>query len=259
MGTPIDNGVHLQVNQSLAAEFAGLLASAEWSVCLLQEAPPAWAPMLGRTCGAHVHRTLTSRNQFAFVSRLIADWRPDFLGSWEGGSNMLLVRPPWQIVPGEARAVLLSRLCERGLSERRRVSFLRLRYAGAGQSEDICVANLHASARDREHAEREVRRAAHTALSWARESPLVFGGDLNLRPRSSKLFDELDRDLDLKGATDAAAIDHLLTRGLRVLRPPARWPDERRELKVSWRSGTRAIRLSDHAPIDAVFETLPML
>jgi endonuclease/exonuclease/phosphatase family metal-dependent hydrolase len=249
--TPIDNGVHLQVNQSLAEQFADLIAAAQWSVCLLQEAPPAWAPLLDARCGAEVFRSLTSRNQFAFITRLIARWRPDLLGSWEGGSNMILTRRPWQIVDGSTRSILLSSLSERGLGERRRMSFVQLRRAGSGRQGVICVANLHASAHGRAQ-EDELRRAAATATAWAGETPLVFGGDFNLRPRSSKLFGELERDFELRGATAPDAIDHLLSRGLEVIRPTTSWPPERRELEVSWKSGRRRIRLSDHAPIEAV-------
>lgn len=254
-GTPIDNGVHLQVNQSLKEQFAGLIAAAQWSICLLQEAPPAWAPLLGARTGAEIFRTLTSRNQLWFVTRLIADWRPDLLGSWEGGSNMILVRPPWQIEPGSTRTLLLSALSERGLSERRRMSFARLRYGDANGRQEICVANLHATSRGLTHAERELRRAAEAAVGWAGDTPLVFGGDFNLRPRSSKVLDELEQAFSLGGATAPDAIDHLLTRGLRRIRPTARWPPERRELEVSRRSGRRRIRLSDHAPIEAVLGT----
>ena len=60
-------------------------------------------------------RTLTSRNQLALLTRPIARLRPDLMGSWEGGSNMILVRPPWRIVPGGTRSLLLNPLRERGL------------------------------------------------------------------------------------------------------------------------------------------------
>jgi endonuclease/exonuclease/phosphatase family metal-dependent hydrolase len=250
--TPIDNGVHLQVNQRLDVPFADVIATAQWSVCLLQEAPPAWAPMLGRICGAEVFQSLTSRNQLAVITRLIARWRPDLIGSWEGGSNVILVRPPWQIVQGSTRTLLLSPLRERGLSERRRMSLARLRFPDGGRLEEICVANLHASARGQIHPERELRRAAKAAVIWAGETPLVFGGDFNLRPQSSKVFEELERDFGLRGATAPDAIDHLLARGLELIRPTTKWSNERREVEVFWRSGRRRIRLSDHAPIEAV-------
>jgi endonuclease/exonuclease/phosphatase family metal-dependent hydrolase len=257
-GKPIDNGVYLQVNRPLDEHFAGVIAEARWSVCLLQEAPPTWAPMLAQICRAEVFRTLTSRNQLAFITRPIARLRPDLLGSWEGGSNMILVRDPWQIVSGSEQTLVLNPLGERGLSERRRMSFARLRVPEPERKQEIGVANMHASAKGKLHGEREVRRAARAAVDWASGTSLVLGGDFNLRPRSSDVFAEVEHDFGLEGATAPDAIDHLLARGLELIRPAARWPDERREVVVPWKSGKRRIRLSDHAPIEATFALTPM-
>jgi endonuclease/exonuclease/phosphatase family metal-dependent hydrolase len=245
--TPLDNGTYLQVNQSLEKDFVEKIASASWSVCLLQEVPPAWMPRLARRCGAEVFRVLTARNQLACITRRVARWRPDLLGAWEGGANAILVRSPLRIVPGSRRSLLLSSNSERSLSERRRMMFARLRMNGG---QEICVANLHASAAGRGHAEREVMRAAKAALEWSGGAPLVFGGDFNLRPASSKVFEDLERDLGLTGSTDAKSIDHLLARGVEVVHRATRWPDARRDLEVSWRGGRRRIRLSDHSPIE---------
>ncbi|HEX8958193.1 MAG TPA: hypothetical protein VF770_00045, partial [Solirubrobacterales bacterium] len=52
------NATHVQVNRDLAAEFAALLAAAEWDVALLQECPPRFAAPLARACGAEAHRAL---------------------------------------------------------------------------------------------------------------------------------------------------------------------------------------------------------
>jgi endonuclease/exonuclease/phosphatase family metal-dependent hydrolase len=246
--TPLDNGTYLQVNQSLEKDFIEKIATASWSVCLLQEAPPTWMSRLARRCGAEVFRVLTSRNQLACVTRRIGAWRPDLLGAWEGGSNAILVRPPWQMVAGSTKSLLLSSITERALSERRRMMFARLR---SDRGQEICVANLHASAEEQDHRERELTKGARSAVVWSGETPLVFGGDFNLRPVSSNVFEQLERDLGLTGSTEPNSIDHLLTRGLEVVRPTARWPDARRELEVSWRNGTRRIRLSDHPPIEA--------
>jgi endonuclease/exonuclease/phosphatase family metal-dependent hydrolase len=125
--------------------------------------------------------------------------------------------------------------------------FARLRTNGG---EEICVANLHASAKGSVHAEQEVMRAAKTALEWSSGAPLVFGGDFNLRPVSSKVFEELEHDLGFTGSTDPKSIDHLLTRGFQVVHGPTSWPDARRELEISWKGGRRRIRLSDHPPIE---------
>jgi endonuclease/exonuclease/phosphatase (EEP) superfamily protein YafD len=80
--------------------------------------------------------------------------------------------------------------------------------------------------------------------------PLIFGGDLNLRPRDTVIFRELERRHGLAGTTGPASIDHLLVRGLEVVEPTKPWPPERREV----REGRLAIRLSDHAPVQATFE-----
>jgi endonuclease/exonuclease/phosphatase family metal-dependent hydrolase len=143
-------------------------------------------------------------------------------------------------------------LRERGLDERRRMSFVRMRLDG--QKAEVCVANLHASTGPQEQTERELRRAARAAVEWAGPAPLVLGGDFNLRPGPSpELFDELARDLGLVAPTAPDAIDHLLVRGLDVVAAPAAWPDERREPEISWKAGKRRLRLSDHAPVEARF------
>src|SRR3954447_25834596 len=186
------NATHVQVNRPLFREFAELIAAAEWSVCLLQEFPPSWARPLSDRCGAEAHLVLTSRNQLAALRRRLARWNPDLIGSGEGGSNLTLVRPPWRIA-GRA-GVLLNPFPRRGLRERRRMGLVIL--SGDGGRE-LCVANLHATAGNREQAEADVRRGARHAVAFAGDRPLLFGGDLNLRPRTSPVFDELERRFGL--------------------------------------------------------------
>jgi endonuclease/exonuclease/phosphatase family metal-dependent hydrolase len=247
-----DNGSYVQVNRSLHDEFAQLIATADWEICLLQETPPDWAESLAARSGARFVRCLTSRNQFGFVTRPLARRNPDLIQSWEGGSNLTLVRPPWQIVEGSRRSLLLRPLRERGLRERRRMSFVKIaRNDDAGGSVELCVANIHADFGP--PTERELRRAAETAVRWADERPLVLGGDFNLRTRSSKLFDELEQELGLGQPTAGDAIDHLLARGLEVIRPPDRCAEAARELQIPHGAGIRRIRLSDHAPVQAIF------
>jgi endonuclease/exonuclease/phosphatase (EEP) superfamily protein YafD len=88
-------------------------------------------------------------------------------------------------------------------------------------------------------------------VEWAGERPLIFGGDLNLRPTSvPEVFDTLRERHGLAAPTDPKAIDHLLVRGLEPVEPPRRLPPEARELRDEDGS---AIRLSDHAPVLASF------
>ena len=85
-----------------------------------------------------------------------------------------------------------------------------------------------------------------------RRAPLLFGGDLNLRPAESPAaFEELAERFGLTPPTAPGAIDHLLSRGLEVVEAPWRWPPERREVRCD----DLALRLSDHAPIEATFAT----
>jgi hypothetical protein len=251
----LDDGAYLQVGRALDAEFTGLIAAADWSICLLQEVPPRWQRPLARAAGGESFRCLTSRNQLRLLTGALARVHPDLVGAWEGGSNLTLVRPPWRIVAGGARSLLLNPLRERGLRERRRMCFVRLARDGArgGGEADLCVANLHASHYSQEKAEREVLRAAKAALDWAGGLPLLLGGDFNVRLGGSALYRRLEEQLGLSPVTSPDAIDHVLARGLTAVARPARWADERRDIELPFGRGLRRIRLSDHAPVEAAF------
>jgi len=233
-------GTHAQVNRSLVSEFAGWLASREWDVALLQEAPPPWLRQLAHRAGASGALALTSRNFLPAVRARLADYNPDLLASNEGGSNQLLVRHPGRIAG--LRRVTLTRL-----PERRRMLLARIetRYGR------VCVANVHATAGRPAAAAREVEVAAACALEWAGGEPLLLGGDLNLRPRREPgTFARLRERFSLCCPTGPDSIDHLLARGLSVIEPPRRLEPEERELAGP--EGLR-LRLSDHAPVVALF------
>ena len=237
------NETHAQVNRSLRREFTDLIAAADWDVALLQEFPPRWAERLAAACTADFHPELTSRNSVAPLRALGAWLNPDLIGSNEGGSNLTLVRPA--VLGGIAERRLLV-LAPGPDPERRTMAFTRTR---AG----ICIANLHASSgpANRAIAEVELRLAAERSLEWAAGAPLILGGDLNVRPRNSGVYEELADRFGLAAPTAPDSLDHLLVHGLSVLGAPASWPPERRE--VLWRGGLR-LRLSDHAPVEATFE-----
>jgi endonuclease/exonuclease/phosphatase family metal-dependent hydrolase len=230
------NATHVQVNRDLYLQFESLIAGAEWDVLLLQEFPPRWAERLTAACGAQSHSVLTSRNLLPRVSAAVARRNPDLIGSWEGGANLTLVR-------GETIAERRELVIRNRRPERRAMAYTRL-------ASGLCVANLHTTTRNPPLASEEVLLAADRATEWGGDSPLILGGDLNLRPADGDTFAELAERYGLGHPTAPDAIDHLLARGLEPVEPPRRWPPETRELP--W-DGLR-VRLSDHAPVEAVFE-----
>jgi endonuclease/exonuclease/phosphatase family metal-dependent hydrolase len=233
------NSTHVEVNRDLARQFTEMLCSARWDVALLQECPPRWCDPLAAACRAVAQRSLTSRNWLGPVQSFVARRNPDLVGSWEGGSNLTLARGP-------GGPSLLNR---RDLVLRRRPERRTMAYAELDCG--VCVANLHASTVPR-LAEEELRRAAATAVEWSGDRPLIVGGDFNVRPRRTRLFEDLAERFGLAVATAPDSIDHLLARRLDVVAPPAAWPHEERELPYE---GLR-LRLSDHAPVAATFRTV---
>jgi endonuclease/exonuclease/phosphatase family metal-dependent hydrolase len=234
------NETHVQVNRDLTTEFATLLAATAWDVALLQECPPRFAEPLARACGAEWQRALTSRNSLGPLRGLLARQNPDLMASAEGGSNLTLVRVPGRLGGiAERREIAI----HEGEPERRSMAFTRT-------ASGVCIANLHTTNDRPKLARADVLLAARTAVEWAGPAPLLFGGDLNLRPaHDPEVFERLREEFGLAAPTGPEAIDHLLVRGLDVLRAPVAWPPERRELPL----GGRALRLSDHAPVEARF------
>ena len=235
------NATHVQLNRDLETEFAATLASAAWDVALLQESPPRFAAALARACGAERHLALTSRNGLGPLRAAAARLNPDLIASAEGGSNLTLVRSPGPLGAIIERAELA---IHEGPPERRAMALTRT-------AADLCIANLHATNDSRELAIKDVLVAARAASNWAGERPLLFGGDLNLSPAEEPgVFEQLRERFGLAAPTAAGGLDHLLGRGLTVAEAPTIWSAQRRELWV----GDRALRLSDHSPVEARFE-----
>jgi endonuclease/exonuclease/phosphatase family metal-dependent hydrolase len=234
------NETHVQVNRDLTTEFATLLAASAWDVALLQECPPRFAEPLARACSAEAHRVLTSRNSLGPLRGLLARQNPDLMASGEGGSNLTLVRVPGRLGGIAERRELT---IHDGPPERRALALTRT-------ASGVCVANLHATNDQPNMAIEDVLRAARAATEFAGTAPLLFGGDLNLRPAEQPaVFERLREDFGLAAPMAPRAIDHLLSRGLDLVEPPTAWPPERRELPLNG----RALRLSDHAPVQARF------
>src|ERR1700744_4409927 len=199
------NDTHVQVNRDLTAEFATLLAGAAWDVAMLQECPPRFGEPLARARGAEYHRVFTSRNEFGFWRAFLARQNPDLMASGEGGSNTTLVR-----VPGKLGGIAEMRELEihAGEPERRAMAFTRT-------ASGICVANLHATNDRPPLAGADVLLAAEAASGWAGDAPLIFGGDLNLRPAEDpEVFERLAADFGLDSPTTGKrGVVHLPLRG----------------------------------------------
>ena len=236
------NETHVQANRSLCREFTGWVAHYEWDVALLQEAPPLWFRAFRRRTGSVGARAFTSRNVVPPLQRFAAWANPDLIASWEGGSNQILVREPGRTLE-QRRMILTLR------PERRTMVWARVQLPNGAT---VCVANLHASAGLPEKASLELRAAAASAIEWSEGDPLVFGGDMNLRPaRHPDAFSELRERFGLGEPTGPMVIDHLLARGLEVVERTRQLAPEDRELPE--RDGRR-LRLSDHAPVLAQWE-----
>jgi endonuclease/exonuclease/phosphatase family metal-dependent hydrolase len=259
LGIEERNETHVQVNRELVNEFAELLSGAEWDVALLQECPPRFASPLAEACGAETDRALTSRNSLSPLRTFVARRNPDLIASGEGGSNLTLVRSPFRCAlcgcePHKAHrkeGVVERRelAIHEGRPERRAMAFTRV---ALGEGVDLCIANLHATNDRPDLATANVLRAAEVATEWAEDSPLLFGGDLNLRPAESPdAFKALRERFGLEGAVHPRAIDHLLARNLEIVEPPSAWSPQRRELP----RGDLRLRLSDHTPVQARFKT----
>jgi endonuclease/exonuclease/phosphatase family metal-dependent hydrolase len=208
-----------RVRRDLQAEFADALAGWEWDVALLQEVPPWWPRMLAQRLEAEYRMVLTSRNELLTLRRAIAIRWPDAIKSNGGGANAILARRD-RIVAHRAL-----RLCR--TPERRWVHGVEL-------ASGVWVANLHATAtaHDTAAAWRDGRAAVAAATAWASGSPLVLGGDFNLREPE---FDGLTR-------VASRDVDHLFVAGLEPVGAP----------EVLDRG-----RLSDHPPLVATVMSIP--
>jgi endonuclease/exonuclease/phosphatase family metal-dependent hydrolase len=238
-----------QANWDLFDEFASLIRSVDWDVALFQEFPPSWSSrrrflwppnMLAEACGAESHRALSGRNWLQPLTSIIGRWRPDLLGAWEGGSDTTLVRPGAGGIAERRRVVLTRR------PELRVMALTRL---DSGPS----VANVHVSTKP-SSAERELLDAAERATQFAADGPLIFGGDFNVRPRASRVFDRLEERFGLAPRTAPDRLSHLLVRGLEVVEHPTAWPPEARD-RVDPETGLK-IRLADHNPVIGKFATV---
>jgi endonuclease/exonuclease/phosphatase family metal-dependent hydrolase len=229
-----------QTNWDLFDQFAAFIRDIAWDVALFQEFPPSWKRPMAEACDAQAHRAFSGRNWFQPLTSLIGRWRPDLLGAWEGGSNTTLVRSGGGAI-AERRRIVLNRK-----PETRVMALTRL-------ESGLCVANMHVSTSP-PSAERELLQAAAQATDFAGSGPLIFGGDFNVRPKASAVFDQLEERFGLAPRTAPDRLSHLLVRSLEVAEHPAALPPEARDV-LDPATGLR-IRLADHNPVIGTFASV---
>ena len=112
----------------------------------------------------------------------------------------------------------------------------------------LAAANLHATSDDRAASAREVETAAERAVDWAGDVPAAVRRRLQpAAAREPRSVRAAARALRPAGADRPGSLDHVLGRGLEVVRRPARLDRD-----IPGPEGLR-IRLSDHAPVVASF------
>jgi endonuclease/exonuclease/phosphatase family metal-dependent hydrolase len=159
--------------RDLLDEFGAALRRWQWDIALLQEVPTWWPKLLVSALGpgADYRRVLTSRNEALTLRRALAVRWPDVIKSAGGGSNAILVRGPHLRIVEHRTLRLALR------PERRRLQATRVQADDA----ELWVGNLHATVHDDAAARKEAERARVVALEWAAGTPLLLGGDFNVR------------------------------------------------------------------------------
>ena len=196
---------------SCFAEFATVLCAAPWDVALLAGMPAALVRGAGRRLQGR-GPALAHLTQLAWLRAR----RPRLAGIPICSAPGRVARTSrWSEARIEGGLVDHRELVLRRRPERRTMAFARL---GSG----LCVANMHASTSPA-MAAADVRRAVEAAVAWAGESPLILGGDFNLRPQPDRGCSRSSgRRFGLSAPTGPDSIDHILGRGLETVEPPAR-------------------------------------
>jgi endonuclease/exonuclease/phosphatase family metal-dependent hydrolase len=235
------------------------VADAPALLCL-QELPLFAFTRLRGWSGMDAFTAVAKRTLFPELVGRLTDVHPGLLRSAiEGQGNAILAAPdlradehrvlalnPRRFREREARRLDLPWQTQvRWALERRVCQAVRVTLAD-GRS--AIAANFHATAygRDKRPADAEVLRAAAFADGLARPGePVILAGDFNVSMRSSANLRALMSD-EWGFSPAGSRIDHILVRGLRVVRAAHAWPAERRRVNGAL--------LSDHAPVEIEVE-----
>ena len=172
------NATHAQVNRDLLDEFAAVLAGGRLGRRAAAGVPAALggaARPRDRRRGAPRPDDPATRPAWR-APALIADLNPDLIGSERGR-----LEPDARPRPAPTPSAASSRLATR--PERRVMAFTRAVRVDRPRARDREPARERGPARAPRRSARSARRDAR---DWAGDAPLLFGGDLNLRPRESR-------------------------------------------------------------------------
>ncbi len=190
------------------------------------------------------------------LGELITNLDPNLIRSAvEGQANAILVEPGLRVSDHTALVLNPRRYRDRlansfALGPHARVAWARERrvvQAVRVRLEDgraVVVANLHATAygKDKRLADAELLRAATFADGLAEPGEaVVLAGDLNVTVVTSPTLRALSGP-EWGFSAAGPGVDHVLVRGLEVVRAESRWPDDLRRHE--------GVLLSDHAPVE---------
>ena len=229
---------------------AALMVEDAPDVIALQEVPVWAGPLLHRRTGMGITLAPAYGAHVPFLHVPL----PLAVGAAVGRALPNVVRTQ---VEGQANAVLfgagllLVSARRTQVNDRRRlrgepriIQLVRLRHRREGR--EFVVGNVHLDSGDNRA---QVERAGFLLERFARGAPMILLGDVNATARSAGVRSLVARGWIEDVADDGLRIDHIFVRGFDVEEPATPWDPRRREIVTD---GQLPIRLSDHAPVDAV-------
>jgi len=271
---PVRGAGHTHLNRRWHREMAAVIRGLEPDVAALQEVSPTAVDDIAGAAGMAPAWALMRPlvGSVGFRGRLAAH-NPDLWRTLEGTANVLLVRPPWEIVPGSVRRLrqnppgvvagaaqrlrLPPREALHWFLEPRTLVAARLRAPGTST---VTVASVHLhNSLVWEVIAVEARRAARFVVGGAPPGePVVVAGDLNAagsRHPALRAFADagLDGGPGKDGPGGPITIDHILSAGLEPVSGPQRLAPSVREITVERNGRRELVLLSDHDPVEAVF------